>query len=179
MAEREARARISDAFPLTTAGRSARRERQASIRKSEAAAATGSSTHGRPAEAAARMEGSQSSESVPTLMQTASQRGVKSGTSRRQWSMAGEAPAARSALAEMSMETRLVMHCTRGARARTAERSAHARRRHHASVLSSSMPTEYGLRLPPARCIDKFHFLPFWKEPGMETDSVQRYIVTY
>uniref|UniRef100_A0A0E0MW93 Uncharacterized protein n=1 Tax=Oryza rufipogon TaxID=4529 RepID=A0A0E0MW93_ORYRU len=137
--EREARARISDAFPLTTAGRRARRERQASIRNSEAAAATGSSTQGRPAEAAARMEGSQPSDSVPTLTHTASQRGVNSGTSRREWTMAGDAPAARSALAAMSMETRLVTQCTSGARARTAERSSHARRPHHAAVRSSSM----------------------------------------
>ena len=144
LSEREARARISDAFPLTTAGRSARSERQASIRKPEAATATGSNTQGRPAEAAARMEGSQSSESVPTLMYTASQRGLKSGTSRWQWSIAGDAPAASIALATRSMETRLVMHCTSGARARTAERSAHARRPHHASVLTSSIPTGYG-----------------------------------
>ena len=128
--ERSASARISEALPLTTAGLSASSSRQASIRNPEAAAATGSSTHGQPVEAAARIEGSQSSESVPTLTYTASQRGVKSGTSRREWTMAGDAPAARSALAAMSMETRLVMHCTSGARARTGERSDHARRPH-------------------------------------------------
>jgi hypothetical protein len=41
----------------------------------------------------------------------------------------------------MSMETRLVTHCTSGARARTAERSDHARRLHHAGSLSALEPS--------------------------------------
>lgn len=133
---------ISDGFPRITVGPRATRPRHASIRKSEADTATGSSTQGRPAReaaaAAACMEGSQPSESVPMLTQRASTRGVKSSISRREWTMAGEAPAARSALAIRSMETKLVMHWTSGARDRTLSKSSHARPPQPAAELAIS-----------------------------------------
>ena len=53
--------------------------------------------------------------------------------------MAGEAPAARRTLAVMSMETRLVMHWTRGERDRTADRKSQVRRPHF------SDPSEAGV----------------------------------
>lgn len=128
-----------------TAGRRPTRPRQASKRKSEAETATGSRTQGRPAraaeQAAALMDGSHPSESVPTLIKMAWALGVKSSISDREWTIAGDAPDARRALAIRSMDTKLVMHWTSGARCRTASRSSHALRPHRASALGGPPPS--------------------------------------
>lgn len=128
--EASARAMISDPFPLMTVGLSPTSSLQAFNRQPEAPAATGSRTHGLPERAASSaasfMAGSQSAVRVPTLTQRASALGVKSGSSWREWSMAGEAPAARRVLAIRSMDTKLVMHWTSGDRRLTPARKVQA-----------------------------------------------------
>ena len=128
--EAKERAMISDPFPLITAGFISRSSRQAFSLKREADTATGSRTQGVPSWeqscAAAFMAGSQEGESVPMLTQRALAWGVKSGSSSRECSMAGDAPADKRVLAMRSMETKFVMHWMRGDWVRTWESSCHA-----------------------------------------------------
>lgn len=121
---------ISEALPRITRGFIERRSLQAFILNSDMETATGSSTHGmeefRATSAAESIEGSQSSEIVPMLMQRPSILGVKSWISRIEWTIAGDAPEERRMFAVMSMDTRLVMHWIRGDLVRSFSTKYHA-----------------------------------------------------
>ena len=89
-------------------------------------AATGSSTTGMPRALARLPARSMASRSpmAPRLHTRAWTPATASSTSRTSWDMVGEPPAARMMLAQSLTVTKLVMHCTRGARARTERRRA-------------------------------------------------------
>ena len=99
-----ARAMISEALPRTICGRTmSRRRREASVRRREAPAPTGSSTTGLPLARmsfpASSMLSSHGASSVPILRTRAESMSVRSSSSSGAWAMSGEAWAARRALA--------------------------------------------------------------------------------
>ena len=122
-----ARARISEALPRMTAKCTSESRRPTASRRREVTpAATGSSTTGMPRALARFPARSMASRSpmAPRLHTRAWTPATASSTSRTSWDMVGEPPAARMMLAQSLTVTKLVMHCTRGARARTERRRA-------------------------------------------------------
>mmetsp|Transcript_43146 Transcript_43146/g.108077 ORF Transcript_43146/g.108077 Transcript_43146/m.108077 type:complete len:321 (-) Transcript_43146:86-1048(-) len=125
-----AKAMISDPFPRTTVGLIDRMSTQALVLYAVAPAPTGSRTQGIFVELALVMASfiaaTQVLLRVPTLISKPEDIAVNSSTSSQQWTIAGDAPAARRVLAKRSMETKLVMHCTSGRCALTFFQAAQA-----------------------------------------------------
>ncbi len=83
------------------------------------------------------MEKIQSGESVPMLIHSALERAVNSVISSTACTMAGEAPAAKSVLAMISMLTKLVMHWIKGDFSRTRHMAFQASTPHASVPLNS------------------------------------------
>ncbi len=123
---RPASVRISEALPRMTVGRSATSRCETSVRSDVAPTPTGSRTQGLPAtfiaSAASSMDAAQAGSSVPMLTVSTRASAANSTTSSRAWTIAGEAPTARSTFAMTFMATKFVMLWTRGRSARMASR---------------------------------------------------------